>query len=44
MWNTKTEKIPNVTSILFTCENEAIKHDLVEFKVKCLKVFCNHGN
>ena len=25
-------------------ENEAIKHDLVEFKVQCLKVFCYHGN
>ena len=24
--------------------NEAIKHDLVEFKVQCLKVFCYHGN
>ena len=28
----------------FPRENEAIKHDLVEFKVQCLKVFCNHGN
>ena len=34
--NTKTEKIPR--------ENEAIKHDLVEFKVQCLKIFCYHGN
>ena len=25
-------------------ENEAIKHDLVEFKVQRLKVFCYHGN
>ena len=25
-------------------ENEAIKHDLVEFNVQCLKVFCHHGN
>ena len=25
-------------------ENEAIKHDVVEFKVQCLKVFCYHGN
>ena len=25
-------------------ENEAIKHDLVEFKVQCLKVFCYYGN
>ena len=24
--------------------NEAIKHDLVGFKVQCLKVFCYHGN
>ena len=43
MSNTKTEKIPNVTSI-FSHENEAIKHDLLEFKVKCLKVICIHGN
>ena len=28
----------------FPVENEAIKHDLVEFKVQCLKVFCYHGN
>ena len=28
----------------FPRENEAIKHDLVEFKVQCLKVFCYHGN
>ena len=25
-------------------ENEAVKHDLVEFKVQCLKVLCCHGN
>ena len=25
-------------------QNEAIKHDFVEFKVQCLKVFCYHGN
>ena len=30
--------------IFFLRENEAIKHDLVEFKVQCLKVFCYHGN
>ena len=30
--------------ISFPCENEAIKHDLVEFEVQCLKVFCYHGN
>ena len=24
--------------------NEAIKHDLFEFKVQCLKVFCYQGN
>ena len=23
---------------------KSIKHDLVEFKVQCLKVFCYHGN
>ena len=28
----------------FQRENEAIKRDLVEFKVQCLKVFCYHGN
>ena len=28
----------------FPHENEAVKHDLVEFKVQCLKVFCCHGN
>ena len=30
--------------ISFPRENETIKHDLVEFKVQCLKVFCYHGN
>ena len=30
--------------ISFPRENEYIKHDLVEFKVQCLKVFCYHGN
>ena len=30
--------------IFFPRENEAIKHDLVEFKVQCLKVFCYHGS
>ena len=28
----------------FPRENEAVKHDLVEFKVQCLKVFCYHDN
>ena len=28
--------------ISFPRENEGIKHDLVEFKVQCLKVFCYH--
>ena len=28
----------------FPRENEAIKHDLVKFKVQCLKVFCYPGN
>ena len=42
---TKAEKIPNVTSkFLFHMKGEAVKHDLVEFKVQCLKVFCCHGN
>ena len=30
--------------ISFPRENKAVKHDLVEFKVECLKVFCYHGN
>ena len=30
--------------ISFSRENEAIKRDLVEFKVQCLKVLCYHGN
>ena len=30
--------------ISFPRENEAIKHDLVEFKVECLNVFCYHGS
>ena len=25
-------------------KNEAVKHDLVEFQIQCLKVFCYHGN
>ena len=32
------------TKISFPRENKAVKHDLVEFKVQCLKVFCCHGN
>ena len=28
----------------FPLEKEAIKHDLVEFKVQCLKIFCYHDN
>ena len=27
----------------FPRENEAIKHDFIDFKVQCLKVFCYHG-
>ena len=30
--------------IFFPHQNEAIKHDLVEFKVQCFKDFCYHGN
>ena len=38
-------KARNTTrKISFPRQNEAIKHDLVEFKVQCLKVFCYHGN
>ena len=29
---------------IFARENEAVKHDLIEFKVQCLKVFCCHDN
>ena len=29
---------------IFPRENEAVKHDLVEFKIQCSKVFCYHGN
>ena len=36
--------IETTVSISFPGENEAIKHDLVEFKVQCLKIFCYHGN
>ena len=35
---------PTSLKISFPRENEAIKHDLVEFKVECLKLFCYHGN
>ena len=38
------ENIKRHFKIFFSRENEAIKHDLVEFKVQCLKVFCYHGN
>ena len=37
--DTKTEKIPNITSKFLS--HLAVKHNLVEFKVKCLKVFEN---
>ena len=30
--------------ISFPRENENIKHDFVELKVQCLKVFCYYGN
>ena len=32
--------------VLLTCGKNLvmIKHDLVEFKVQCLKVICYHGN
>ena len=37
--------MPNVTSkFLSQRENDAIRHELIEFKVQCLKVFCYHGN
>ena len=36
--------LTNVTSKFFPRENEAVKHDLVEFTVQCLKAFCYHGN
>ena len=31
-------------NISFPRENDAIKHDLVEFKVQCLKIFRYHSN
>ena len=34
----------SLQKISFLRENEAVKHNLVEFKVQCLKVFCYHGN
>ena len=44
-WDTKTEEIPNVTSkFVFHVKTRPVKHDLVEIKVQCLKVFCCHGN
>ena len=33
-----------IVEVSFPFENEAVKHDLVEFKVQCLRVFCCHGN
>ena len=36
--------MPNVTSKFFSQrENDTIKHELIEFKVQCLKVFCYDG-
>ena len=32
------------TSIFFSRENEAVKHDSIEFKVQCLEVFCYHSS
>ena len=32
------------SKVSFSHENEAVKRDLVEFKVQCLKVFRYHGN
>ena len=29
---------------IIECKNEAVKHDLIEFKVQFLEVFCCHGN
>ena len=28
----------------FLFENDAVKQELVEFNVQCLKIFCYHGN
>ena len=30
--------------ISFPRENEVVEHDLVDFKVQCVKVFCYHGS
>ena len=45
-WKRNFEVTFGIFSVLvsFPCENEAIKHDLVEFKVQCLKDFHYHGN
>ena len=42
--STKKSFTQRYFKISFPRENEAIKHDLVEFKVQCLKAFCYHGN
>ena len=39
------EKVSGCVSRQMRAEEDSIvKHDLVEFKVRCLKVFCYHGN
>ena len=40
----RLRKYQRSLQISFTRENEAVKHDLLEFKVQCLEVFCCHGN
>ena len=37
-------KYKTLLQIFFPRENEAVKPDLVEFKVQYLTVFCYHGN
>ena len=37
------QNVSKCFKISFPRENEAIKHDLVKFKVQCLKVFCYQG-
>ena len=40
----RLRKYQTLLQNFFLRENETMKHDLVEFKVQCLKVFCYHGN
>ena len=43
-WIPKLRKCQRRFKISFPRENEVVKHDLVELKVQCLKVFCCYGS